>query len=222
MEEPARQSSIRGLFRRIHNLPFAKIVEIAGGIAGIGLLVFAIGDHVGWFNSEASTSTTTIVTPAQSTPSSKTTSGSATSTQALTGPVYLDGLTPVAGTNPDNRGEVNVGGMVYPHGLQYQFRNADCPPYSVSTTYGIPRGAKAFAAVIGNDANQTNPFWTQWHLTYSVAVDGLTEYEGHASGGLHDPGPTLSVAGHTRLELKITVDCPAGGVLSDWGNPAFS
>jgi hypothetical protein len=221
MEEQAKTS--RGLFQHLRFPTVLKVVF--GSVVGTVGFVLTVGHFFfRWFNSPASTSQNTFSAASSSHWNTSATlgAGSPATTQSLTGPVYLDTLPPAAGTSPDRRGEVNIGGVAYPHGLQYQFANAECPPYSVSTTYGIPRGAKHFAAVIGNDTTQTNSFWTGWHLTYMVVVDGLTEYVGHSSGALHDAGPSLNVAGHGQLELEIRMDCPAGGVLADWGNPALS
>ena len=65
--------------------------------------------------------------------------------------------------------------------------------------------------MIGNDDNQPNEFWSGWHLTYKVDLDGDTVFIGHAFGPDHDPGPTVDVTGHHNIELIITATVVAGG-----------
>jgi hypothetical protein len=93
----------------------------------------------------------------------------------------------------------------------------------VSTTYAIPDHAQRFTAAIGNDDNQPNPFWNEWHLIYDVIVDGRTVYQGYAFGAQHDTVPAIDVSGGHKLQLAISrANSDAfGGTEADWGDPAF-
>jgi hypothetical protein len=133
--------------------------------------------------------------------------------------VYLDTL-PRTGGDEVTPGLVTIAGQAYAHGIQME---VGWVTSTVEATYAIPSGAQTFTAVIGNDSNQTNPFWSEIPLLYEVFVDERRAAIANAQGSISEPLASVSVAGGHTLKLVITnVGDALGGTRADWGDPLFS
>jgi hypothetical protein len=116
-------------------------------------------------------------------------------------------------------GQVSIGGHAYQHGLQFIVTSI---LNVVSASYAIPRGARTFSLVIGNDDNQPNQLWSSISLLYEVFVDGRRIATGHARGTAHDPPLTAAVADGSTIMLQVTnVGDSGGGTNADWADPVF-
>jgi hypothetical protein len=202
----------------------ARVITLRAKIAGAVVFLAALTTllhNLGWLNPGGAVqrrgrgSGTRVSYPAKRTTSATATGGRT----GLAHPVFVDTLPETSGDQV-TRGAVSIGGRTYRHGLQFE---VDAIEQTAEATYSIPRGARTFSALIGNDDHQPNPLWNGISVLYEVFIDDRRVRTATARGSVRSPpGVKVRFTSGATLTLKVTNENGAyGATNADWADPIF-